>query len=61
MRSQDEILREEMTRQYQQYLTRFSSGKSPSGSTFSLVLLQIEGMAATIREIRKSSRLLVKR
>jgi phosphate:Na+ symporter len=61
MRSQDEILRNDMTWQYQQYLTRLSSGKSPSGSTFSLVLFQIERMAATIREIRKSSRLLVKR
>jgi phosphate:Na+ symporter len=58
MRSQDETLRKEMTRQYQQYLGRLSSGKSPSGSTFSLVLFQIERMAATIREIRKSSRLL---
>lgn len=61
MRSQDEILRNDLTWQYQQYLTRLSSGKSPSGSTFSLVLFQIELMAATIREIRKSSRLLVKR
>jgi phosphate:Na+ symporter len=60
MRSQDEILREEMTRQYQQYLVRLSSGESPAGSTFSRVLFQVEGMTATIREIRKSSHLLRK-
>jgi hypothetical protein len=51
----------EMNQQYQQYLVRLSSGESPAGSTFSRVLSQVEGMAATIREIRKSSRLLVKR
>jgi phosphate:Na+ symporter len=58
MRKQDDILRETITRQYQEYLERFASRQTPSGSEFSRVLFQIEGMAATIREIRKSARLL---
>lgn len=58
MREQDDILRDTITRQYQEYLDRFASHKTPSGSEFSRVLFQIEGMAATIREIRKSTRLL---
>ncbi|MFY9800699.1 MAG: hypothetical protein WAK10_05580, partial [Methanoregula sp.] len=61
MRSQDESLRKEITRQYQQYLVRLSSGESPAGSIFSRALFQVEAMAATIREIRKSSRLLGKK
>lgn len=60
MRAQDDLLRETITRQYQDYLDRFASHETPSGSEFSRVLFQIEGMAATIREIRKSTRLLVK-
>ena len=58
MREQDDILRDTITHQYQEYLDRFASHKTPSGSEFSRVLFQIEGMAATIREIRKSTRLL---
>lgn len=60
MRMQDDILRDIITLQYRLYLQRFASRKSPAGSTFSLALFQIEGMAGTIREIRKSSRLLRK-
>ena len=58
MRQQDDILRDTITRQYQEYLDRFASHKTPSGSEFSRILFQIEGMAATIREIRKSTRIL---
>ncbi|HPD76694.1 MAG TPA: Na/Pi cotransporter family protein [Methanoregulaceae archaeon] len=58
MRAQDDLLRDTITRQYQDYLDRFASHKTPSGSEFSRVLFQIEGMAGTIREIRKSSRLI---
>lgn len=58
MRKQDDLLRGIVTHQYREYLQRFASGKTPSGSEFSRVLFQIEGMAATIREIRKSTRLL---
>lgn len=60
MRSQDDHLREIIHRQYQDYLIRFASHKTPSGTEFSRVLFQIEGMAGTIREIRKSARLLEK-
>ena len=60
MRSRDEILRDIMTLQYRQYLQRFASRESPAGSMFSRILFQIEGIAATIREIRKSSRLQMK-
>ena len=58
MRKQDDALRESVNFQYREYLQRFASGKTPSGSEFSRVLFQIEGMASTIREIRKSTRLL---
>jgi hypothetical protein len=58
MRKQDDLLRETITRQYHEYLERFASRQTPSGSEFSRVLFQIEGMAGTIREIRKSARLL---
>jgi phosphate:Na+ symporter len=58
MRKQDDILREIATRQYHEYLDRFASKKAPSGSEFSRVLFQIEQMASTIREIRKTIRLL---
>lgn len=58
MRQQDDILRDTITRQYQEYLDRFASHKTPSGSEFSRILFQIEGMATTIREIRKSTRIL---
>jgi len=58
MREQDDLLRDTVTAQYRDYLDRFASHKTPSGSEFSRVLFQIEGMAATIREIRKSTRLL---
>jgi Na+/phosphate symporter len=58
MRKQDDLLRETVTYQYREYLQRFASGKTPSGTEFSRILFQIEGMAATIREIRKSTRLL---
>jgi Na+/phosphate symporter len=58
MRDRDEILRDIMTLQFRQYLQRFASRRSPAGSMFSRVLFQIEEMAATIREIRKSARLL---
>jgi phosphate:Na+ symporter len=58
MRKQDDLLRETITRQYHEYLERFASRQTPSGSEFSRILFQIEGMAGTIREIRKSARLL---
>lgn len=60
MRRQDDRLREIITTQYGEYLSRFASRKTPSGSEFSRVLFQIEGVAGTIREVRKSSRLLKK-
>ena len=60
MRARDEILRDVITLQYRQYLVRFASSRGPAESTFSRALFQVEGMAATIREIRKSSRLLRK-
>ncbi|PKG31351.1 MAG: hypothetical protein CW742_13860 [Methanoregula sp.] len=60
MRVQDDHLRDIITTQYQEYLRRFTSHKTPTGSEFSRVLFQIEGMAGTIREIRKSSRLMGK-
>lgn len=56
MRVQDEHLRDEITSQFQQYLARLSSHQSPGGSDISRALFQVEGMAATIREIRKSLR-----
>lgn len=58
MREQDNILRRTITTQYREYLTRFALKKTGLGSDFSLVLFQIEGMAGTIREIRKSLRVL---
>jgi phosphate:Na+ symporter len=58
MRRQDDNLRGIVTLQYREYIDRFASGRTPSGSEFSRALFQIEGMAATIREIRKSTRLL---
>lgn len=58
MRAQDDLLRETITRQYGEYLDRFASHKTPSGTEFSRILFQIEGMAGTIREIRKSARVL---
>ena len=58
MRIQDDHLRDIITTQYREYLRRFAARKTPSGSEFSRVLFQIEGMAGTIREIRKSARLL---
>lgn len=58
MREQDNFLRGIITIQYREFLERFALKKTPSGSDFSLVLFQIEGMAATIREIRKSLRIL---
>ncbi|HOX35867.1 MAG TPA: Na/Pi cotransporter family protein [Methanoregulaceae archaeon] len=58
MRMQDDNLRDIITIQYREYLRRFAAKKTPSGSEFSRVLFQIEGMAGTIREIRKSTRLL---
>jgi hypothetical protein len=58
MRKQDDILRGIATNQYREYLHRFATGKTPSGSEFSRILLQIEGMASTIREIRKTTRFL---
>jgi len=58
MRMQDDHLRDIITTQYREYLRRFTARKTPSGSEFSRVLFQIEGMAGTIREIRKSARLL---
>ncbi len=60
MREQDKFLREIITLQYRLYLQRFASRQSPAGSEFSRALFQVEGMEATIREIRKSSRLLKK-
>lgn len=60
MRNQDDLLRQTVTRQYREYLDRFSARKTPSGSEFSRVLFQIEGIASTIREIRKSARMLAK-
>jgi phosphate:Na+ symporter len=56
MRAQDEHLRDEMTGQYLRYLSRLSSHQSPAGSDISRALFQVEGMAATVREIRKSLR-----
>lgn len=58
MRRQDDVLRNTITRQYQEYLDRFASHKTPSGSEFSRILFQVESMAGTIREIRKSARML---
>ncbi len=58
MRQQDDQMRETINYLYRDYLQRFSEKKTPSGSEFSRVLFQIEGMAGTIREIRKSVRLL---
>ncbi|OPX64889.1 MULTISPECIES: Na/Pi cotransporter family protein [unclassified Methanoregula] len=58
MRKQDDRLRRTITSQYREYLRRFAAGRTPSGSEFSRILFQIEGMAGTIREIRKSTRLL---
>ncbi|MDD3407053.1 MAG: Na/Pi cotransporter family protein [Methanomicrobium sp.] len=60
MREKDDILRDIMTFQYRQYLKRFASRKSPAGSAFSRALFQVEGISTTIREIRKSTRLLMK-
>jgi phosphate:Na+ symporter len=56
MRAQDDHLRDEMTGQYLRYLSRLSSHQSPAGSDISRALFQVEGMAATVREIRKSLR-----
>ncbi|PWR75811.1 Na/Pi cotransporter family protein [Methanospirillum stamsii] len=61
MRKQDESLREMVMLQYQEYLDRFTSHSTPSGTEFSRALFQVEGMAATIREIRKSARMLGKK
>jgi phosphate:Na+ symporter len=58
MRSVDETLRVEITRHYHQHVIRISGGKNPAGSTVSRMLFHIEGMAATIREMRKSARML---
>ena len=58
MREQDDLLRDTVTAQYRDYLDRFASHKTPSGSEYSRILFQIEGMTGTIREIRKSTRLL---
>ena len=58
MRRQDDLIRGIITTRYSEYLQRFAVKKTPSGSEFSRVLFQIEGMAGTIREIRKSARLL---
>ena len=58
MRSIDETLRVEITRHYHQHVISLSSGKSTAGSTISRMLFHIQGMAATIREMRKSTRLL---
>lgn len=60
MRERDETLRDIITLKYQQYLRRYVFHKTPAGSTFSRALFQIEGMAGTIREIRKSTRILGK-
>lgn len=60
MRRQDDILRETITRQYRDYLNRFAAGMTPAGSEFSRALFQIEGMAGTIREVRKTARLLAR-
>ncbi|MBN2733449.1 MAG: Na/Pi cotransporter family protein [Methanomicrobiaceae archaeon] len=60
MRKRDEALRDIITLQYRQYLRRYVFHKTPAGSAFSRALFQIEGMAGTIREIRKSTRLLAK-
>ena len=60
MREQDERLRDDMTGQFQQYLSRLSSHQIPEGSDISRALFQVEGMAATIREIRKSLRRLTR-
>lgn len=60
MRSQDDLLRSSITRQYREYLDRFASRNTPSGTDFSRALFQVEGMAGIIREIRKSARLLQK-
>jgi len=58
MREQDDLLRDTVTARYRDYLDRFASHQTPSGTEFSRILFQIEGMASTIREIRKSTRLL---
>ena len=58
MRERDNILRDIITLQYRQYLKRFISRKSSAGSAFSRALFQLEGMSATIREIRKSTKIL---
>lgn len=58
MRRQDDTLRRIVTIQYNEYLNRFAAKKTPAGTEFSRVLFQIEGMAGTIREIRKTARML---
>jgi len=58
MRSVDETLRVEISRHFHQHIIRSSPGKSAAGSTISRMLFHIEGIAATIREMRKSARLL---
>lgn len=60
MRRQDDLLRDVVTLQYNDYLNRFAAGRTTDGSEFSRALFQIEGMAGTIREIRKTARLLAK-
>jgi len=58
MRSVDDPLRVEITRHSHQHFIGTSIGKSPAGSTVSRVLFHIEGMAATICEMRYAARLI---
>lgn len=54
MREEDDRLRAAMNLHYRHYLARLSTRKTPEGSTLSRALFEIELMAGTIREIRKS-------
>jgi len=58
MRSMDETLREDITGYYRHYIIRMATAKTPTAGTIPRMLFSIEGMAATIREMRKSARLL---
>ncbi|MFA5331088.1 MAG: Na/Pi cotransporter family protein [Methanoregula sp.] len=54
MQEEDDRLRVAMNLHYRHYLARLSTKKTPEGSTLSRALFEIELMAGTIREIRKS-------
>ncbi|MEM2124199.1 MAG: Na/Pi cotransporter family protein [Methanolinea sp.] len=57
MRSVDESLRVEITRFYHHYLINHATRRSPFWSIGSRMLFYIEGISATVREMRKTARL----